>query len=166
MSHRVIAAWRSIRLVRRYAVLLLTGFAFGACAVPAAAGPIGWSVSGGLYSDGEDDFVAGAGARFGLGTISIVPNAEYIFVDRGTSYSLNVDATMNVLPLGAASGWLGAGLGIFTADPDGADSNTETVVNALAGIGLNAVPLKPYGQVKYVFVDGNDPFVFSVGVRF
>jgi hypothetical protein len=40
------------------------------------------------------------------------------------------------------------------------------VINLLVGAGLNAVPLKPYGQIKYVITDGEDPLVFAIGARF
>lgn len=151
---------------RRLAALL----ALAVCALvagPAAAAPIGWNLDGGVYSfDAGNDFFLGAGARLSAGTITINPNVEYVFVDNGSSYSLNVDGLLNVLPLGAASGWVGGGLGLFTLDPDNADSNNETVINLLAGVGLNAVPLKPFGQIKYMLMDGEDPFVLALGVRF
>jgi hypothetical protein len=145
----------------------LAVFGLGIASAPVAAAPIGWNLCGGIYSsDASDDFFLGAGARLSAGTFTINPNAEYIFIDDGSSFSLNLDGLMNVLPLGAASGWLGGGLGLFMLDPDYADSDNETVINLIAGVGLNAVPLKPYGQIKYVLMDGDDPFVLALGVRF
>src|SRR5262245_4224111 len=132
---------------------------------PAAAGPVGFQATGGWYTENEDFFL-GAGARFGLATVTVIPNIEWLFVDSGSAYSLNLDATMNVLPLGVANGYVGAGIGALTVDPDQGDSNTDTVINLIAGAGLDAVPLKPFAQFKYVIVDGNDPLVFSIGARF
>ena len=132
---------------------------------PAQAGPIGFQATGGWYTD-SNDFFLGAGARMGFGSITAIPNAEYVFVDNAKSYTLNIDGTMSVLPLGVASGYVGAGIGWMTVDPDKGSSNTETVFNLLAGAGLNTFPLKPFAQLKYVLKDGDDPFQFAVGVRF
>jgi opacity protein-like surface antigen len=131
---------------------------------PAEAGPIGWQVSGGWYTD-PDDFLVGAGARFGAGSIAVIPNAEYLFVDGGTAYTLNVDATMSVLPLGVASVYAGGGLGWLTFDPDTGDSNTDTVYNLIAGASFN-VAIKPFAQIKYLVQDGDDRIGISGGIRF
>jgi hypothetical protein len=144
-------------------VLLSTGLGLGAAS--ASAAPVGFQATGGWYTDTNDMFL-GAGARVGFGTITAIPNAEYLFVDNGKTWSLNLDGTMSVLPLGVASGYVGAGIGWMTTDPDRGDSNTETVFNLIAGAGLNALPLKPFGQFKYILKDGNDPFQFAVGIRF
>jgi len=144
---------------------LLIALALGFASAPAAAGPIGLQAAGGWYTD-SNDFFLGAGARVGAGTITVIPNAEWLFVDSAKSYSLNIDATMSVLPLGVASVYAGAGIGWLTVDPDNGKSNTDSVVNLLAGAGLNALPLKPFAQFKYVVASGNDPFQFAVGVRF
>ena len=108
----------------------------------------------------------GAGARVGFGSITVIPNAEYVFVNDAKQWTLNVDGTMSVLPLGVASGYVGAGIGWMTVDPDRGDSHTDTVFNVIAGAGLNALPLKPFGQFKYSIKDGDDPLQFAVGVRF
>ena len=55
---------------------------------------------------------------------------------------------------------------VRAVDPDKGSNNTETVFNVIAGAGLNAIPLKPFGQFKYVIKDGDDPLQFAVGVRF
>jgi hypothetical protein len=151
-----------------FALSIAFGMAVAAAlSAPAlAAGPIGWGVGGGKYGSDIDDYFATGGLYFSLGMITINPNAEWIFFDNGTSYTLNVDGKLTVLPLGAASGWLGAGLGRLTVDPDNASSTNDTVVNLLAGVGLNAVPFKPYLQGKYMLKDGDDPFGLSIGVRF
>jgi len=151
------------RMASAIAVVLAAGF--GLTALPASAGPIGWQASAGWYTE-SDDFFVSAGARLGLGTLTVTPNAEWLFVDGGSTYTLNLDGTMSVLPLGVASGYVGAGVGLFTVDPKGGDSNSDTVINLIAGAGINAVPLKPFGHFKWVVADGDDPLVFSLGVRF
>jgi hypothetical protein len=137
-------------------------------AVPAAsAAPVGFQATGGWYSANDNsDLFLGAGARVGFGSITAIPNAEYLFVDDAKSWSFNIDGTLSVLPLGVASGYVGAGIGWMTVDPDRGDSSTDTVFNVLAGAGLNTFPMKPFAQFKYVMKDGDDPFQFAVGVRF
>jgi hypothetical protein len=154
---------RAARALSCLAVALCAAAGFGAA--PAHAGPVGFQAAGGWYTEG-DDFFLNVGARFGAATVTVIPNLDWMFVDNGTARSFNVDGTMTVMPLGVGSGYLGAGLGWRTVDPDHGDSNTDMVWNVLAGFGLNSLPLKPFGQLKYVIVDGNDPLVFSLGVRF
>jgi len=133
--------------------------------VPAMAAPIGWAAFGGWYTDPKE-FLVGGGARLAFGSITFNPNAEYIFADNGSKYTLNLDGTMSVMPLGVASVYAGAGLTWFTVDPDNGKSTTDTGLNLLGGAGLNALPLKPYGQIKWAFINGDSPFSFSFGVRF
>jgi hypothetical protein len=132
----------------------------------AVSGPISVTAMGGFYSGGIDEPFLGAGVKVGLGGLSVTPYAEYLFVSNGNAYSINADLTMPIMPLGVASIYAGAGAGVLFVDPDNADSDSNSVINFLVGAGLNAVPMKPYGQVKYVVTDGDDPFVFTVGVRF
>ena len=132
----------------------------------AVSGPIGFTAMGGFYSGGIDEPFLGAGVKVGLGGLAVTPYAEYLFVSNGNAYSINADLTMPIVPLGVASIYGGAGAGVLFIDPDNADSESNSVINLLVGAGLNAVPMKPYGQIKYVITDGDDPFVFTVGVRF
>jgi hypothetical protein len=148
-------------------LLTLSALLALALAPAASAAPVGFQATGGWLSvNSNSDMFLGAGARVGFGSITAIPNAEYLFTDNGKSWTLNIDGTMSVLPLGVASGYVGAGIGWMTVDPDFGDSQTETVFNVIAGAGFNAIPLKPFGQFKYVLVDGDDPLQFAVGVRF
>jgi len=151
-----------------HVVVLLAAIALAALpsTAQAVSGPIGYTIFGGLYSAASDDMFAGAGIRIGLGGFAVTPNAEYIFTDGGNTYSFNADGTIPIVPLGVASLYGGGGIGWLISDPDVGDSNTETVINALVGANLSALPMKPYGQIKHVFVDGDDPWVFAVGIRF
>lgn len=149
---------------------ILVVAALALAAVPAIAhadmGPLSYTVYGGLYSGVFDDAFAGAGVRVGLGGFAVTPNFEYVFTSNASTYSFNADATIPIIPLGVASIYGGGGMGFLTVDPDAGESNTETVINALVGANLSALPMKPYGQIKHVFVDGDDPWVFAVGIRF
>jgi len=153
------------RRLRLAAVVALGLIIASSIASSASAGPVGLQATGGWYTDNGDLFL-GAGARVGFGSITVIPNAEYVFVNDAKEWTLNVDGTMSILPLGVASGYVGAGIGWMTVDPDRGDSSTDTVFNLIAGAGLNALPLKPFGQFKYSIKDGNDPLQFAVGVRF
>ena len=137
----------------------------GIATAPASAGPIEWQATGGWYTDSDDVFL-GAGARFGLATITIIPNAEYVFVNSGTLFTLNVDGTLNVLPLGVATGYVGAGMGMVMENPDVGSNNTDSAFNLIAGAGLNAIKFKPFGQFKLVMKSGDDPLVLAFGIRF
>ena len=132
---------------------------------PASAGPLGWQAIGGWYTD-DSDFFLGAGARFAAGPVTVIPNAEYVFVSGGKLFTLNIDGTLNVLPLAIATGYVGGGMAFVTSDPDGGSSNTDTGVNLIAGMAFNGVKLHPFVQLKYIVKDGNDPFVFGVGLHF
>lgn len=166
MSHLRSHATRSFTPAPISLVLVSMALALVAMTSSATAGPIGFSLFGGIYSGGVDEAFLGGGVRLGMGGLSVTPNAEYLFVDNGSAYTLNVDGTFPIVPLGVASIYGGGGLGLLITDPDNFDSETETVVNLIVGAGFNAVPMKPFGQIKYVIVEGEDPFVFMAGVRF
>jgi len=145
-------------------VLALAGVAV-VLAGPAMAGPIGFQANGGWYSESEKFFL-GAGARLGVATVAVIPNVEWLFVDNGSTYTVNVDGTLNVLPMGVASGYVGAGVGWMIVDLEGFDSNSDMAVNLLAGAAFNLTSLKPFAQFKWVVLDADDPMVFSLGLRF
>jgi hypothetical protein len=134
---------------------------------PASAlkGPIGWQATGGWYTD-NDDFFVGAGARLAVGPITAIPNAEYVFVNSGKRYTLNVDGTLNVLPLAVVTGYLGGGLAFVITNPEVGDNHTDTGFNLIAGAGLNAIKFHPFAQLKLIMKDGEDPLVFGFGIKF
>jgi hypothetical protein len=159
----------TFKSLRRVAVVVVLAVcaALGPGAAPASAesGPVGFQASGGYYTEHEAAFI-GAGLHFGLATVSVVPNFDVEFIEKSFTYSLNVDGRMSVLPLGVGSGYLGAGIGWWRNVPNHGSATTDTVWNLLAGFGLDAVPLKPFAQLKYVVANGNDPLAMSVGIRF
>lgn len=159
--HRVTSKAALVATAALLAAIPLTGI----LATQASAGPVGFQAAAGWYTESDEAF-ANVGAKFGLGTISVIPNFDWVFVSSGSTYSFNVDGTMSIMPLGVASVYAGAGLGWLTYDPEQGSSDTQTVVNLLIGASLNAVPMKPFGQFKYIVADGNDPLTFSIGVSF
>jgi hypothetical protein len=158
--------WRaSARITAAFALALVVTLGLAVAPAAAGMGPVAWQATGGWYTD-HGDFFVGAGARFGLASITVIPNAEYVFINGGSTYTLNVDGTLNVLPLGVATGYVGAGLGLYIVDPDAGDSNTDSAVNLIAGAGLNAIKFKPFAQLKLVVKDGDDPLELAFGIRF
>lgn len=145
-----------------FATLLLLMVMAIAAATPASAGVYAF---GGWQDESEDMFL-GAGYQVGLGPITASPNAEYFFVDGGKAYSINLDGHFTMFPIGVASIWIGGGMAIQTVDPDEGESDTSTGANVLLGVNLDAIPLKPFGQIKKVFIEGDDPFSVAVGIRF
>ena len=152
----------SIR-ARAAGMILLVLVAFpGLVPGPASAAPVGFQASVGW----DPDFLVGAGVRFEVAPLALIPNVEMEVGGGGDGfrYSINFDGTMTVMPLAVATGYMGAGIG-FARHSENSEVN-ETVVNLIAGAGLNAVPYKPFAQFKWVVQDGDDPLVFSIGARF
>ena len=161
MSHPSTSATRR-EIVRTRALLAALGITV---AGSATAAPIGGQAFGGWYTD-PADFLLGVGARVGAAMVTVIPIFEWLFVDGGSAYSLNVDGTLDLLPLEVATVYAGGGIGWLTFDPDAGDSNTDTVLNLIAGASFNVTNLKPFAQLKWVVKDGDDRAVFSFGVRF
>ena len=155
----------SSTLARTTAILVLALAGVPGLAVSASAAPVGFQATGGYYTQNDDVFL-GAGARIKLATVTLIPNAEWLFESNANVYTLNVDGTLNVLPMGVATGYVGGGLGFFTSKPDHGSSNTDTVFNLIAGAGLNELPLKPFAQLKWLLGTGNNPLAVTIGARF
>jgi hypothetical protein len=152
-----------MRILAR-ATILAVLVAVVVAAVPHEAQAIvGADIRGGFYTE-PDDFFLGGGVRIGAAMLEVVPNFEYVFVSDQTWFTLNLDGQYSLIPFGLGSFWVGAGLGMFSIKPKDGDTNTEGLVNLLAGLGLN-VPLKPYAQAKYI-ITKDSQVVLSLGVRF
>jgi hypothetical protein len=100
-----------------------------------------------------------------LAGITVVPNVEWLFVDHGKAYSLNVDGTMTVLPFGVASGYVGGGWAGSPWIPTRGQQHRHRGQRD-RGRWIHSDPAQPLHSSKYVFVDGDDPLVFSIGARF
>lgn len=155
--------------------LILATFFFLAPAV--AQAQVDFGVRGGLYSDAEAGFV---GAEiltplriFGRGWF-LNPNLEYVFVDDGDLYTINLDAHYDLRTSAPYSVWLGGGLAAIFSEFDpprdcrfcDPDDETDVGLNLLAGIGIwprNAV--RPYVQGKVTLSDNTEASI-AVGLRF
>ena len=129
----------------------------------AYAKPIQFGVRGGTYSDPSDPFI-GADAKIGLGGFHVIPNIEWVFVDGGDFFTLNVDGTMTIFPIPILDPYVGAGVGWVRVKPDNLDATNEGAFNLIGGVSFN-VPLDPFVQIKYVITEDNT-WVFAVGARF
>ena len=140
---------------------LLLSSATAASALPF----VGFNLRGGQYTDVNEWFLGG-GADLGAILFKFSPNFEYVFVDNAKLYTLNLDVTYTVLPLAAADVWAGAGYVVRWVQPDGGDTVSQGGINLLAGAGMGLIPLKPFAQLKYSYVSGDNEFVWMLGARF
>ena len=139
-----------------------------------AAGPVTnlagkavtWQLDGGWFTD-NGDFFLGAGAQLGVARLGhVVPNVEWVMLDGGNAYTINLDVLRNVLPTKRVTGYLGIGVGMFIVDPDQGDSDSHGALNLIVGAATTASRFNPFAQFKWIATDGDDPQVFAVGVRF
>jgi hypothetical protein len=147
------------------AVLLLA--LCGLLAFPRTSRAVDFGVRGGFYSDAEAGFL-GAELLTGLTRSWFLnPNFEYVFVDDGDLYTLNLDAHYD-FPTRARSPfylWAGGGPAVIFSD-NGFDDETDIGLNLLAGVGFGKEQaLRPYVQGKVVISDDTEA-VIGLGIRF
>ena len=142
-----------------------------------AQAQIDFGVRGGFYSDAEAGFL---GAEiltplriFGRGWF-LNPNLEYVFVDDGNLYTLNLDAHYDLRTNAPYNVWLGGGPALIFSEFDAprgcrfceSEDETDVGLNLLAGIGIwprNAV--RPYVQGKFTLSDNTEASI-AFGLRF
>lgn len=148
------------------AALVMTALLFGGTAADAADRPQ-FGIRTGVYTDFDDAFLGVEGVFPVNGTIDLVPNLEWVFVDVGDFLTGNIDLAYNVPDhTRTADFWIGGGLALLRSDlGDNFDSNTEVGVNLLAGVALTTGPVSPYVQAKGILADDSQ-FVITVGLRF
>lgn len=151
---------KSLRITLLFALVM-------ALALTATAADFG--VRAGRYSDSEQDFV-GADLLIDLGSINLVPNIEYVLDNEITAGSLNLDVTVDLAHFGAATPYLGAGVGLSYLDDDFGGEETTTLGNLIGGVGFDLGRIDPYAQVKYFRNleddDAGDDVALTVGIRF
>lgn len=129
----------------------------------------GWyiGVRGGAYFDVDEPFV-GVELLFPLvDRLWFNPNFEWVFIDRGDLYTINLDVHYDLPTHGPYMFWLGAGLALSRFDPPGPiEADTDPGLNLLAGLGFARTGLIPYVQAKALIDDGNTEFVLAGGLRF
>jgi hypothetical protein len=142
--------------------------------IPASASAeVDFGVRGGFYNDADAGFV-------GVELLTDItrrwyfnPNLEYVFVDDGDLFTVNLDAHYD-LPTQSVYTWVGGGLGVIFSEfdpPPGcrrceSDDETDLGVNALAGIGFGrGQAIRPYIQGKVTFSDNTEASI-AFGLRF
>jgi len=155
---------RRLKIYRVFLLIIILVFA----ADPAdAQRKDAFGIRAGIYADGSDffmgaEYLAGLGSNFYLN-----PNIEFVLVDNGSMFTLNMDAHYDIPTRTNLYIWAGGGLGIIYFNPEGpADSNTDAGLNILFGIGfITSSRLVPYIQAKGIISD-NSNFVLTFGLRF
>ncbi len=152
----------------RHIFIMISGFLFvlfpGLISSAGAQIGLDATLRAGYYTEHHDVFL-GTGLKLNITTISISPNLEYVFINNGDFYTLNLDGHLNLLSPPATSLWIGLGLARLYLNPDAGTSTRESGMNLLAGFGLKMFPLRPYIQGKYIIAD-NAQFVIGVGIYF
>src|SRR5438045_2062411 len=125
--------------------LVFTAFVV-AFVTPVFAGDFG--IRAGRYNDSGENFV-GVEAQFGLSTLNINPNIEYVSnYDDGTAGSINIDMTIDVARYSRLTPFLGGGLGLRYISND-LNSDSSVVANVIGGVEYELSNFKPYAQIKY-----------------
>ena len=115
----------------------------------------------------DSNFFIGGGVNINFIMVELVPNIEYVFVDDLTMYTMNLDANVGIFTMPFIKGYIGGGYARVYTKPKDMDSSSNTGFNLLVGVKLNAIVLKPYIQIKRVFVsDCDDQTVLGIGLNF
>ena len=130
-----------------------------------------FGIRGGRYDDRGEEFV-GAEMVFDVGSLNINPNIEYSLEDDVTAGSANLDVTFDLGNFSRVTPYVGAGAGIQYFDDDAGNDSTDVVGNLIGGVQFDLDFLKPYAQVKYFRLFGDngndheDDLAFTIGLRF
>jgi hypothetical protein len=155
---------KSIRESAR--VLALASLLFLVPALARAQFDVG--VRGGFYSDASAGFL-GAELLTPLPVRGwfLNPNFEYVFVDDGHLYTLNLDAHYDLNTRNEPYYfWLGGGPAVIFSKVDSSGSQNDLGLNLLAGIGFwKRGPVRPYVQGKVTISDNTEASI-GFGVRF
>lgn len=151
---------KSLRIFALFALVLVAAPALFAA---------DFGIRAGKFNDADDEFV-GAEMLFDLGAVNINPNIEYSLAEDVTVGSANLDVTFDILNLGVAVPYVGAGAGINYYDDD-FGNETDVVGNLIGGVAFRLATLTPYAQVKYVKLldsdeGSDDDYALIVGLRF
>lgn len=137
------------------------------------ANSFAWADSGnfigiraGFYTEAEKPFI---GAEYLAGvapSVDFNPNIEYVFMENATYLTMNLDAHYDFYSRSRAFFYFGGGLAIQYFKVEGIDeSDTNTGLNLLFGMGVARGPVIPYIQAKAVLMEDNE-FVIGFGLRF
>ncbi len=152
----------NIRICFLFAAFLLLGFTSADAQKRDTFG-----LRAGIYADGSDFFIGGEYLAYIGSNVYLNPNIEFVLVDHGSMFTLNMDAHYDIPTRTNLYIWAGGGLGIIYFNPEGhGDSHTDAGLNILFGLGFQTSGrLIPYIQAKGIISD-NSNFVLAFGLRF
>ena len=139
-----------------------------------ARAEIDFGVRGGFYSDADAGFL---GAELLMDVTRqwyFNPNFEYVFVDDGHLYTLNLDAHSDLRTPPSYSLWVGGGPAVIFSGFDAPagcrrcddDNQTDLGLNLLAGVGFwKRQAIRPYIQGKVTLSDNTEASI-AFGLRF
>lgn len=135
---------------------------------------IDFGVRGGFYSDADAGFL---GAELLMDVTRqwfFNPNVEYVFVDDGDLWTLNLDAHYDLRTNAPYYIWAGGGPAVIFSSfdpPRGcrrceSDDETDLGLNLLAGLGFGrGQAIRPYVQGKVTLSDNTEASI-AFGLRF
>jgi hypothetical protein len=143
--------------------------------VPGAArADIDPGVRAGFYQDAEAGFIGGELLWDVTREWYFNPNIEYVFVDNGDLFTVNLDFHYDFQTRQPFYLWAGAGAALISSELDpprgcrNCDSDRESDIglNLLGGIGFGrGQAIRPYIQGKFILSDDTEAAI-AVGLRF
>jgi hypothetical protein len=153
-----------MKIAARIAAALVVLAAVHAAPAPARAEMFG--VRLGYYTDVEEPFLGGELLLKLAPRLYLNPNVEAVLVDNGRLFTLNGDVHYDLPTGGRTMIWVGAGLAVINADPEGPENgDTDLGANFFAGLGRRTGRVIPYAQAKIIAKDDAE-LVLAVGIRF
>jgi hypothetical protein len=134
-----------------------------------ADGKEGFILQAGTYFDIGEPFI-GAGYQFPLNPrLSFVPNAEYVFVNNGDLYTVNLDSRYALNPAASNPMWVGAGIGMIRREA-GPFNDTDSALNLMWGINFDSYTgnlgnFTPFISTRAILSDDSEVGL-SFGIRF
>ena len=127
-------------------------------------------VRAGFYQDAEAGFIGGELLWDVTREWYFNPNLEYVFVDDGDLYTVNLDFHYDFQTRQPFYLWAGAGAALISSEfdrPRGeSDRETDIGLNVLGGIGFGrGQAIRPYIQGKVILSDETEAAI-AVGIRF
>jgi hypothetical protein len=122
----------------------------------------------GQFDDIDETFV-GIEMAFDVGRFVFNPNFEYILIDDFDVMSLNADFLYPFARRASVNPYLGLGVGLMRMEVPGFGSETDTIVNAIAGVQFGRGRVNPYVQLKHFrFVEETSAYdtALTLGLRF
>ena len=139
-----------------------------------ARADVDFGVRGGFYNDADAGFLGAELLMDVTRNWFFNPNVEYVFVDNGDLYTLNLDAHYDFWTHSPFYVWAGGGPAVIFSKADvpfgcrrcSSDNNTDLGLNLLGGIGFGkGQAIRPYVQGK-VTLSNNTEASIAFGIRF